>query len=334
MVEKGASDLHITTGSPPQLRIDGSVVPLKLPPLARRRNAAALLLVLTEEQKIKLRARLRARPLVRREGPRALPRNIFMQRGARRAAPSARSPSRSSLRGARACPPSSPSSPRTAARPRARHRPTGSGKSTTLASIIDKINSETRQHIVTIEDPIEYLHPHKLSVVNQREVGPTRTRSRTRSSTSCARTRTSCSSARCATSRRSRRRSPSPRRATWSSARSTPTRRQLDQPHDRRVPAHQQRRSARSSRSSSRASCRSCCCRARTGRAACSRRGDGPQPRHPEPHPRGQDPPDLLADAGGPGQGSGMQTMNQSLYALRAPRRAPRRPTTASQRRA
>jgi twitching motility protein PilT len=49
--------------------------------------------------------------------------------------------------------------------------PTGSGKSTTLASIIDKINSETRQHIMTIEDPIEYLHPHKRSIVNQREVG-------------------------------------------------------------------------------------------------------------------------------------------------------------------
>jgi twitching motility protein PilT len=49
--------------------------------------------------------------------------------------------------------------------------PTGSGKSTTLASIIDKINSETRQHIMTIEDPIEYLHPHKRCIVNQREVG-------------------------------------------------------------------------------------------------------------------------------------------------------------------
>jgi twitching motility protein PilT len=49
--------------------------------------------------------------------------------------------------------------------------PTGSGKSTTLASIIDKINSETRQHIMTVEDPIEYLHPHKRCIVNQREVG-------------------------------------------------------------------------------------------------------------------------------------------------------------------
>jgi twitching motility protein PilT len=49
--------------------------------------------------------------------------------------------------------------------------PTGSGKSTTLASMIDKINSERRQHIITIEDPIEYLHPHKGCIINQREVG-------------------------------------------------------------------------------------------------------------------------------------------------------------------
>jgi twitching motility protein PilT len=49
--------------------------------------------------------------------------------------------------------------------------PTGSGKSTTLASIIDKINAETRQHIITVEDPIEFLHGNKLCVVNQREVG-------------------------------------------------------------------------------------------------------------------------------------------------------------------
>jgi twitching motility protein PilT len=49
--------------------------------------------------------------------------------------------------------------------------PTGSGKSTTLAAIIDQINSSQRQHIITIEDPIEYLHPHKRSIVNQREIG-------------------------------------------------------------------------------------------------------------------------------------------------------------------
>jgi twitching motility protein PilT len=49
--------------------------------------------------------------------------------------------------------------------------PTGSGKSTTLAALIDKINTETRQHIVTVEDPIEYLHAHKRCLINQREVG-------------------------------------------------------------------------------------------------------------------------------------------------------------------
>jgi twitching motility protein PilT len=49
--------------------------------------------------------------------------------------------------------------------------PTGSGKSTTLAAIIDKINAETRQHILTVEDPIEYMHANKNCVVNQREVG-------------------------------------------------------------------------------------------------------------------------------------------------------------------
>src|SRR5690606_11224321 len=49
--------------------------------------------------------------------------------------------------------------------------PTGSGKSTTLASIIDMINTERAEHIITVEDPIEYIHHHKKCLVNQREVG-------------------------------------------------------------------------------------------------------------------------------------------------------------------
>ena len=48
--------------------------------------------------------------------------------------------------------------------------PTGSGKSTTLAAMIDKINTERAEHIITVEDPIEYLHPHKKCLINQREV--------------------------------------------------------------------------------------------------------------------------------------------------------------------
>ena len=59
--------------------------------------------------------------------------------------------------------------------------PTGSGKSTTLAAIIDKINKERPVHIITVEDPIEYLHRHQLALVNQREVYPTLTHSRRRS---------------------------------------------------------------------------------------------------------------------------------------------------------
>lgn len=49
--------------------------------------------------------------------------------------------------------------------------PTGSGKSTTLAAIIDKINNNRDAHVITLEDPIEYLHQHKMSMVNQREIG-------------------------------------------------------------------------------------------------------------------------------------------------------------------
>ena len=82
--------------------------------------------------------------------------------------------------------------------------PTGSGKSTTLASLIDSINATRRCHILTIEDPIEYIHDHKLSVVDQREVGAaTRRRSRTRCGRPCAKTPTSSWWAKCATSSRS-----------------------------------------------------------------------------------------------------------------------------------
>ena len=83
--------------------------------------------------------------------------------------------------------------------------PTGSGKSTTLASMVDLANRQRDDHIMTVEDPIEFLHSHKRCLVNQREVGEdTHSRSPTASSTSCARTPTSSWSARCATSRRSR----------------------------------------------------------------------------------------------------------------------------------
>jgi twitching motility protein PilT len=170
MIEKGASDMHITTGSPPLLRIDGAIVPLKLPPLSPVETKALCYSVLTEDQKIHFE---KHKELDLSFGVKNLSRfraNIFLQRGA--------------VSGAFRSIPFKilsfdelglpPVVSELAAKPRGLvlvTGPTGSGKSTTLASIIDKINSETRQHIITIEDPIEYLHPHKRCIVNQREVG-------------------------------------------------------------------------------------------------------------------------------------------------------------------
>jgi twitching motility protein PilT len=170
MIEKGASDMHITTGSPPLLRIDGAIVPLKLPPLSPMDTKQLCYSVLTEEQKVSFEKR---NELDLSFGVRALSRfraNIFMQRGA--VAGAFRSIPFKILSFEELGLP--PIVSELACKPRGLvlvTGPTGSGKSTTLASIIDKINSETRQHIMTIEDPIEYLHPHKLSVVNQREIG-------------------------------------------------------------------------------------------------------------------------------------------------------------------
>jgi twitching motility protein PilT len=171
MTEKGASDLHITTGSPPVLRVDDSLVPLRrcavLTPADTQRLCYS---ILTEEQRrqfestceldlsfgVKNLARFRA--------------NIFMQRGAVAAA----------FRGIpfKILSMEELGLPSVVTDFATRQRglilitgPTGSGKTTTLAAIIDKINNETRQHILTIEDPIEYMHANKSCVVNQREVG-------------------------------------------------------------------------------------------------------------------------------------------------------------------
>jgi twitching motility protein PilT len=170
MTEKGASDMHITTGTPPLLRIDGSIVPLKLPPLSPVDTKQLCFSVLTEEQRAHFE---KHNELDLSFGVKGLSRfraNIFTQRGA--------------VAGAFRTIPFKILSFEELGLPKVIADfttkpsglvlvtgPTGSGKSTTLAAIIDKINSEQRLHIITIEDPIEYLHPHKLSVVNQREVG-------------------------------------------------------------------------------------------------------------------------------------------------------------------
>src|ERR1700677_1546965 len=170
MIEKGASDMHITTGTPPLLRIDGSIVPLKLPALGPVETKALCFTVLTEEQRAHFE---KHNELDLSFGVKGLSRfraNIFMQRGA--VAGAFRTiPFKILTFDDLGLPPIVSDLSK---RPRGLvlvTGPTGSGKSTTLASIIDKINTERHEHIVTIEDPIEYLHPHKNCLVNQREVG-------------------------------------------------------------------------------------------------------------------------------------------------------------------
>ncbi len=170
MIEKGASDLHVTTGSPPQLRIDGSLVPLKMEPLTPVDTKQLCYSILTEEQKVRFE---KYNELDLSFGVKNLARfrsNIFVQRGAVAGAFRA-IPFKILTLKELGVP---PVVEEFCSRPRGLiviTGPTGSGKSTTLAAMIDHINTSKRHHILTLEDPIEYLHPHKRSLVNQRELG-------------------------------------------------------------------------------------------------------------------------------------------------------------------
>jgi len=170
LIDKGGSDLHITTNSPPQVRVDGKLEPMSMPALSPVETKQLCYSVLTEAQKHKFEEE---NELDLSFGVKGLSRfrgNVFIQRGA--------------VAGVFRVIPYKiltfeelglpPIVKELAAKPRGLilvTGPTGSGKSTTLASIIDRINNDRREHIVTVEDPIEYLHPHKGCLVNQREVG-------------------------------------------------------------------------------------------------------------------------------------------------------------------
>jgi twitching motility protein PilT len=170
MVEAGASDLHITTGTPPQVRINGKMTPMKMRALLPNDTKHICYSILTESQKRKfeemneLDFSFGVKGLARFRG------NIFVQRGAL-AGVFRLIPYKFLSFDELGLPPVVKTISKKANGLVLVTGPTGSGKSTTLASIIDKINSEREDHIVTIEDPIEYLHPHKKCVVNQREVG-------------------------------------------------------------------------------------------------------------------------------------------------------------------
>lgn len=170
LVESKGSDLHITTNSAPQIRVDGKLKVLDFPPLNAVDTKQLCYSVLTDTQKHKFEEE---NELDLSFGVKGLSRfrgNIFVQRGA--------------VAGVFRVIPYKiltfeelglPQVIRDLSeKPRGLilvTGPTGSGKSTTLASIIDFINVNRKEHIVTIEDPIEYLHPHKGCLVNQREVG-------------------------------------------------------------------------------------------------------------------------------------------------------------------
>jgi len=170
LVEKKGSDLHITTNSPPQIRVDGSLMPLDFPLFNQTDTKQLCYSILTDSQKHKfeeeseLDLSFGVRGLSRFRG------NIFVQRGAV-AGVFRVIPFRIMTFEELGLPPVITDLANKSRGLILVTGPTGSGKSSTLASIIDFINKSRREHIVTVEDPIEFLHPHKGCLVNQREVG-------------------------------------------------------------------------------------------------------------------------------------------------------------------
>jgi twitching motility protein PilT len=168
-IDAGASDLHITVGLPPMIRVNGQVRPLDYEPLKPNTTREAIYEILSDDQRQRLESNWEL------DFSYSLPRiarfrvNVYFQRGSIGAA-------------FRTIPHEVKSFdelglPRSVEQMTERPRglilvtgPTGSGKSTTLASMIDRINEERHEHIMSVEDPIEFLHQHKQCIVNQREV--------------------------------------------------------------------------------------------------------------------------------------------------------------------
>ena len=170
MLDHGASDMHISSGAPPTYRLHGQILKAKMPPLNSAETKELCYSVLTETQRAHLEEN---RQLDFSFGIRDLARfraNLFFQRGA--------------LSGAFRFIPFDVPQLSTLGLPGSiealMRKPrglvlvtgaTGSGKSTTLAAMIDALNAEENLHIITIEDPIEYIHSHRSCLANQREIG-------------------------------------------------------------------------------------------------------------------------------------------------------------------
>jgi twitching motility protein PilT len=169
MTEARGSDLHITTSSPPQIRVDGHLRPLDYEPLTAADTKQLAYSVLTDAQKHRFEEDLELDFSFGIKGLSRFRANLFNQRGAVAAVFRAIPYEIKSFEALGLPPVVS----KLCDKPRGLilvTGPTGSGKSTTLAAMLDKVNNERHEHMLTIEDPIEFLHPHKKCLVNQREV--------------------------------------------------------------------------------------------------------------------------------------------------------------------
>lgn len=170
IVERGASDLHLAVGVPPILRIDGQLIPTNFDRLTPQDTQRLIYDILTDEQIQKFESNLELDFSYSLQKISRFRVNVFRDKGTVACA-------------FRVIPQKIPTCRELglpqivedlSRRPRGLilvTGPTGSGKSTTLAAMVNQINTERSVHIITIEDPIEYLHNHKYSVVNQRELG-------------------------------------------------------------------------------------------------------------------------------------------------------------------
>ena len=167
----GASDLHLSAGSPPVVRVRGDVSPMEdLPPLAARETQELLYRILSTEQQKRLEVERQVDLSYAIPGYARFRINVFFQRDSVGAV-FRLIPHKILTLEELGLPVSIHEMAR---RPRGLvlvTGPTGSGKSTTLAAMIDEINRNRAGHILTIEDPIEFLHGHRRCIVNQREIG-------------------------------------------------------------------------------------------------------------------------------------------------------------------
>jgi twitching motility protein PilT len=168
-VDESGTDLHITTNAPPIIRVHGMLRRIDHPPLSPAETKQVIYSILNDTQKYKFEENWELDFSFGIKGIARFRGNVFMQRGAvagafRRIPYEILSLDKLGL---------PPVVATFADRPRGLvliTGPTGSGKTTTLAAMIDKINAERPTHIITIEDPIEYLHSHKKAMINQREL--------------------------------------------------------------------------------------------------------------------------------------------------------------------